>query len=38
LVTEAPYSLSEASKLREKEVCSTENMLAAAGVGFDTEI
>jgi len=32
------YSPSEASKLKERVVCSTENMLAAAGVGFDTEI
>ena len=30
-------SPSEASKLRE-EVSSTENMLAAAGIGFGTEI
>ena len=32
------YSPSEASKLREKEVSSTENVLAPAGVGFGTEI
>jgi len=32
------YSPSEASKLREKKVYTIENMLAAAGVGFDTEI
>ena len=31
------YSPLEASKLREKEVSSTENMLAPAGVGFGTE-
>ena len=29
---------SEASNLREEEVSSTENMLAAAGIGFGTEI
>ena len=41
MVTEAPNSPSEAveeSKLRDKEVSSTENMLAAACVGFGTEI
>ena len=32
-----PNSPSEASKLREKEVSSTANMLAAAGVGFGAE-
>jgi hypothetical protein len=32
-----PNSPSEASKLREVEVSSTVNMLAAAGVGFGTE-
>jgi hypothetical protein len=31
-------SPSEASKLREKEMSSTENMLAAACVGFGTQI
>jgi hypothetical protein len=31
-------SPSEASKLKEQEVSSTENMLDAASVGFDTEI
>jgi len=31
-------SPSEESKLRDKEVSSTENMLAAACVGFGTEI
>ena len=31
-------SPSEESKLRGKEVSSTENMLAAAGVGFGTQI
>ena len=31
-------SPSEASKLREEVVSSTENMLAAAGIGFGTEI
>ena len=31
-------SPSDASKMREKEVYSTENMLAAASVGFGTEI
>ena len=32
-----PYSPSETSKLKEKEVSSTENMLAPAGVVFGTE-
>jgi len=32
-----PNSPSEESKLRDKEVSSTENMLAAAGVGFLTD-
>ena len=33
-----PNSPSEESKVREKEVSSTENMLAAAGVRFGTQI
>jgi len=33
-----PNSPSEESKLRGKGVSSTENMLAAAGVGFGTQI
>jgi len=33
-----PNSPSEESKLRDKEVFSTENMLAAASVGLRTEI
>ena len=33
-----PNSPSEESKLRDKVVSSTENMLAAAGVGFGTKI
>ena len=37
-VIEAPVYPSEASKLGEKEVSSTENMLAAVGVSFGTEI
>ena len=32
------YSSSEASKLKEKEVSSTQNTLAAVGVSFGTEI
>ena len=32
------YFPPEASKLREKEVSSTDNMLAAVGVSFGTEI
>jgi len=32
------YFPPEASKLREKEVSSTDNMLAAVGVHFGTEI
>ena len=41
MVTEAPeYPIRsmEESKLRDKEVSSTENMLAAAYAGFGTEI
>jgi len=33
-----PNSPSEEFKLREKEVSSTENMLAVAGIGFGTQI
>jgi hypothetical protein len=34
----SPSEAVEESKLRDKEVSSTENMLAAACVGFGTEI
>ena len=33
-----PNSPSEESKLRDKEVSSTENISAAAGIGFGTQI
>ena len=33
-----PNSPSEESKLRDKEVSSTESMLAATAVGFGTQI
>ena len=33
-----PNSQSEESKLRDKEVSSTENMLATAGLGFGAQM